>query len=69
VVCTIIVVEHKQSVVVPIVVDNNKFVPRVWKCYVMYSIKKVCQLLGVLIKKCKPCGFSIMEFYFILFVI
>jgi hypothetical protein len=29
VVCTIIVVEHKQSVVVPIVVDNNKFVPRV----------------------------------------
>jgi hypothetical protein len=29
VVCTIVVVEHKQSVVVPIVVNNNTFMPSV----------------------------------------
>ncbi len=27
--CTVIVVEHKQSVVMPVVVDNNMFLPSV----------------------------------------
>jgi len=58
-VCTVIDVEHKQSVVMLVVVDKNMSFPRVWKCCVMNFTKKVFPLLGVSIKMCNPCG--IME--------
>jgi len=64
VVCTAVGMEHKQSVVVPIVADNNTFLLSVWKCYVMYFPKKVFPLLNVHVKTCNHCGFSIMEWNF-----
>jgi hypothetical protein len=61
VMCTIITMEHKQSAYVLVVVDNNTFLPSVWKCCVMYFTKKKIPLPNVLVKTCRPCGFSIME--------
>jgi hypothetical protein len=56
--CAVIDVEHKQSVVMPVVANNNMFLPSVWKCCVMYFTKNVFPLLGVSIKMCNPCGFQ-----------
>jgi hypothetical protein len=61
VVCIVAVVEHKQNVDVHIVADNNTFLKSIWKCCVIYFTKKNFPLLGVHVKTCKPCGFSIME--------
>ncbi len=61
VMCTIITMEHKKSVIVFIIADNNTFLPSVWKCCVMYFTKKVFPLPTVVVKTCKLCGFSIKE--------
>ncbi len=59
--CTVVDVEHKWNVDVPIVAVNNTFLPSVWEYCVMYFTKKKIPVLGVHVKTCITCGFSIME--------
>jgi hypothetical protein len=47
VVCTLVVVELKQSAIAHVIVNNNIFLPSNWKCCVMYFIKKGLPLQGV----------------------
>jgi hypothetical protein len=57
-VCVIIVEMLKKSVAEPVVVDSNTFLSCIWKCCVMYLTKNALPLLGMLVKMCRPCGFS-----------
>jgi len=61
VVCTIVVVELKQSVVALLIVDNNTFLSSNWKHCVIYFINFFLLLLSVHVRICKPFGFLVME--------